>query len=128
MNPINQCPSCGGVLELRELACARCDIAVRGRFARCEFCDLPEEQLSFLRLFVSRRGNLREVERELGLSYPTVRSRLDDLLRALGYVVAPIPAADRQERKRRVLDDLREGRITPEDAVKALKDREKEVA
>jgi hypothetical protein len=128
MNPINQCPSCGGALELRELACARCDIAVRGRFARCEFCDLPEEQLNFLRLFVSRRGNLREVERELGLSYPTVRSRLDDLLRALGYVVAPIPAADRQERKRRVLDDLREGRITPEDAVKALKDREKEVA
>jgi hypothetical protein len=122
MNLINQCPGCGGALELRELACPRCDIAVRGRFARCEFCDLPEEQLNFLRLFVSRRGNLREVERELGLSYPTVRSRLDDLLRALGYVVAPVPAVDRQERKRQVLEDLREGRMTPEDAVKALKD------
>jgi len=122
MNPVTRCPSCAGNLDIRELACPRCDIAVRGQFSRCEFCDLPEEQLSFLRLFISRRGNLREVERELGLSYPTVRSRLDDLLRALGYVVAPIPVADRQERKRQVLEDLREGRITPDDAVKALKD------
>jgi hypothetical protein len=122
MNPVTQCPSCGGALEVRELACPRCDIAVRGHFPRCGFCDLPEEQLNFLRLFVSRRGNLREVEREMGLSYPTVRARLDDVLRALGYAIALMPAVDRQERKRQVLEDLREGKITPEDAVKALKD------
>ena len=120
--PVTQCPSCGGPLEVRELGCPRCDIAVRGQFHRCEFCELPEEQSRFLRLFVSRRGNLREVERELGLSYPTVRSRLDDLLRALGYQVSPVPVADRQERRRQVMEDLRAGRITPEDAVRALKE------
>lgn len=121
-SPVTQCPSCGGALEIRELACPRCDIAVRGQFPRCEFCELAEEQLNFLRLFISRRGNLREVERELGLSYPTVRSRLDDLLRALGYAVTPTPVANRQERRRQVVEDLRAGRISPEDAVKALKD------
>lgn len=120
--PVGHCPSCGGPLEVRELWCPDCDLAVRGRFARCEFCDLPEEQLSFLRLFVSRRGNLREVERELGLSYPTVRARLDDLLRALGYPVGPFSVADRQEQRRQVVEALKAGKITPEEAVKALRD------
>ena len=121
-NPVNQCPSCGETLEVRELQCPRCEVAIRGRFPRCGFCELPEDQLSFLRLFVSRRGNLRDVERELGLSYPTVRSRLDDLLRTLGYSVTPIPAVDRQERRRQVVEDLRAGKLSPEEAVKALKD------
>lgn len=120
--PVTQCPSCGGQLQVRELECPQCQVSVRGRFPRCEFCELPEEQLQFLRLFVSRRGNLREVEREMGLSYPTVRSRLDDLLRALGYAVTPTPVVERQERRRQVMDDLREGRIMPEDALRALRE------
>jgi len=62
------------------------------------------------------------VEREMGLSYPTVRSRLDDLLRALGYAVTPTPVVERQERRRQVMDDLREGRIMPEDALRALRE------
>lgn len=107
---------------MRELWCPACDITVRGRFPRCEFSDLPEDQLRFLRLFVSRRGNLREVERELGLSYPTVRARLDDLLRALGYPVSPAPLAQRQEHRRQVLDDLKAGTLTPEEALRALKE------
>jgi len=119
---VNQCPSCGGRLEVRELGCPQCEITVRGRFDRCEFCALPAEQLQFLRLFVSRRGNLRELERELGLSYPTVRARLDDVLQALGYPVSPVSAADRQERRRQALEDLSEGKITPEEAVRALRD------
>jgi hypothetical protein len=119
-----QCPSCGGRLEVRELGCPQCEILVRGRFATCEFCDLPEEQLNFLRLFVSRRGNLRELERELGISYPTVRARLDDLLRALAYPVSPTSAADRLEQRRHVLEELKGGKLTAEEAVRALKGRE----
>ena len=108
------------MVEVRELWCPECDVSVRGRFERCEFCGLPEEQLGFLRLFVSRRGNLREVERELGVSYPTVRARLDDVLKALGYAVSPPSALDRQERRREVLEDLKAGKMTAEEATRAL--------
>lgn len=95
---------------------------MRGSFPRCEFCGLPPEQVGFLRLFVSRRGNLREVERELGVSYPTVRARLDDLLRALRYSVSPVTAAEREEKKRRVLDELKAGSISAEEAARALRE------
>jgi hypothetical protein len=118
--PIQRCPACGGPLDVRELHCPACDISTRGKFERCEFCALPEDQLAFLRLFISRRGNLREVERELGLSYPTVRARLDDLLRSLGYPVSPTPALDRQERRRQILGELKAGEISPEEAIRAL--------
>ena len=118
---MDKCPSCGTQLEVRELGCPTCEVAVRGRFAQCEFCSLPDDQLNFLRLFVSRRGNLRELERELGLSYPTVRARLDSLLQTLGYA-ATMPVQERQERRKQVLEDLRQGRITPEDAVRLLKE------
>ncbi len=104
------------------MLCPVCEISLRGSFPRCEFCALPAEQRAFLRLFVSRRGNLREVERELGVSYPTVRARLDDLLRGLGYPVSPVSAADRQERRRRVLESLRSGELSPEQAARALRE------
>jgi hypothetical protein len=105
-----------------ELRCPDCDLSVGGRFERCEFCALAPDQLSFLRLFVSRRGNLREVERELGVSYPTVRARLDDVLAALGYPVSLESAAERRERRRRVLEDLKAGKVSPEEATRALRE------
>ncbi len=120
--PIDTCPSCGGKLDVHELGCPECGITVRGEFPRCEFCALPEEQLNFLRLFVARRGNLRELERELGVSYPTVRARLDDLLRALGYAVSPLSALDRQEKRRQVLEGLKDGRLSAEEAARKLKE------
>jgi hypothetical protein len=118
---VDRCPTCGGPLETRELGCPECELTLRGRFPRCEFCALPEEQLNFLRLFVSRRGNLRELERELGVSYPTVRARLDELLRALGYAVSAPSVQERQEQRRQVIEDLREGRLTPDEAARKLK-------
>jgi hypothetical protein len=120
--PMGRCPNCGSQMEVRELWCGSCDITVRGRFPRCEFCALSDEHLQFLRLFVSRRGNLREVERELGVSYPTARARLDDLLKALGYAVSTQSAAERQARRRQILDDLKAGRISPEEAARALRE------
>ncbi|MBN1460383.1 MAG: DUF2089 domain-containing protein [Armatimonadetes bacterium] len=118
---ISSCPGCGARLQVRELGCPECGIALRGDFRPCEFCSLPQDQLAFLRLFISRRGNLREVERELGLSYPTVRARLDDLLRALGYPTDAPSVRDRYEHRRRVLDDLKSQRITADQAVRELK-------
>jgi hypothetical protein len=119
---VDACPSCGHRLEVRELRCPACEISVSGAFERCEFCALPDDQLNFLRLFVSRRGNLRELERELGISYPTVRARLDDLLGALGYAVSPTSVLDRQERRRQILDALKAGEMSADDAIRALKE------
>lgn len=88
---------------------------VRGAFELNEFATLAPEHLEFLRLYIKVRGNLKEVERVLGLSYPTVRSRFDDFLRAIGYEPeAPDPQGA-------VLEQLERGEITPEEAARKLR-------
>ncbi|CAN5747761.1 DUF2089 domain-containing protein [soil metagenome] len=84
--PVEQCVSCGGQLEIRELHCRECDITIRGHFpmeSQGPFARLTDDQLAFLHLFVTSRGNMSDVERSLGVSYPTVRAKLDDLITAL---------------------------------------------
>ena len=84
----------------------------------CVFCALPAEQLKFLELFLRCRGNMRDVERTLGLSYPTVRARLDALLASLGYTVAePAPSEDQ---RREIVEALNAGRLTAEEAIALL--------
>jgi hypothetical protein len=102
LKQIESCPSCSGSLEIREFYCPVCDIQVRGRFApgeRSPFAALSDEQEAFLRLFVLSRGNLSDVERSLGVSYPTVRAKLDDLIAAVSALEeqaaqASAPAAE----------------------------------
>ncbi|MBB6098718.1 hypothetical protein HNR42_002153 [Deinobacterium chartae] len=90
-------------------------VTVTGRFALNEFALLEPENLEFLRLYIKVRGNLKEVERILGVSYPTVRSRFDALLRAIGY--EPENPDPRDE----TLMMLERGQISPEEALKRLK-------
>ncbi len=113
-----RCPACEGPLSVKVLLCPACGTEVSGRFAPNEFALLPREHLEFLRLFVKARGNLKEVERALGVSYPTVRARLDALLKALGYEDEEETRAGRLE----VLEALRRGEITVEEAVARLKE------
>jgi hypothetical protein len=115
-----QCPVCGGRLAVSELSCPSCDTTVRGTLDLCEFCQLPPEDLRFLRTFLRCRGNIKDVERELGISYPTVRGRLDSLLEKLGYQKV-VPKMGKQE-KLEILAKLERGEISPEEALKALKD------
>jgi hypothetical protein len=117
---LTECPVCDSSLGVTELHCRACGTTLRGEFApsRCPFCALPEEQLRFLELFLRCRGNMRDVERTLGLSYPTVRARLDALLTRLGYsVVAP---ADTAEQRREILDALNAGHLSPDEAIAQL--------
>jgi len=81
---ISTCPVCQGELTITRLHCRSCGTALEGEFGVGRFGRLEREQLAFLESFLRSRGNLKEMERELGISYPTVRGRLETLLRAIG--------------------------------------------
>jgi hypothetical protein len=117
---LTTCPVCDTTLTIAELACQACGTTLRGEFAasHCAFCALPDEQRQFLELFLRCRGNLRDVERTLGLSYPTVRARLDTLLATLGY--GPAPPPDAPDQRREILDALNAGRLSAEEAISLL--------
>ena len=82
---ISTCPVCAGELAVTRLACRSCGTTLEGEFSVGRFGRLTREQLSLLESFLRSRGNLRDMERELGISYPTVRSRVEALIRALGF-------------------------------------------
>jgi hypothetical protein len=122
---LGRCPFCGEELEVRRLQCPGCHTVMDGVFSLGRFQRLSPEHIAFLEVFVKNRGVIRDVEKELGISYPTVRSRLDDLVRALGYEVreevAPTESPDEAERRRDALERLKSGEITAEEALKLLK-------
>jgi hypothetical protein len=118
-----KCPVCSADLEVVRLQCTSCGTAVEGHFDLPKFSRLNPDQLAFLELFLRARGNIKEVERELGLSYPTVRARLDALLAALGYAVEPERRAETARRRREVLDALDAGTISAEEALRMLRER-----
>ncbi|MCL6623156.1 MAG: DUF2089 domain-containing protein, partial [Fimbriimonadales bacterium] len=100
-------------------------LTLRGRFRLSPFQKLDAEQTKFLLTFLRCRGVLSSVEKELGMSYPTVRARLDGLLKALGLVPAEVSPEERNrvaERRREVLEKLESGEISPEEAKKLLKE------
>jgi hypothetical protein len=119
---IGRCPVCENKLEVTRLYCRHCDTAVEGHFELGRFYELSPEQLQFLDIFVRCQGKLNRVQEELGLSYPTVRSRLHDVIRSLGYEVdededAAVTAEVRQE----VLAALQAGEIDSEEASRRLR-------
>jgi hypothetical protein len=87
--PPRDCPVCSSRLEITQLGCPTCGTGLVGRFEPCDFCGLDEPDLQMLRVFLASRGNMRDLERHLGVSYPTARARFDDLLRRLGLLPGP---------------------------------------
>lgn len=120
-NPIvGRCPVCAEALKVVRLECERCGTRLEGSFSLGRFQALDPEQLAFLETFVRSRGNIKDVERQLGLSYPTVRARLDAVIRALGFEV---PTEDPvAERRKEILRQLSEGKISADDAVRLLEE------
>ena len=82
--PPRDCPVCSSRLETTQLGCPHCGTGLVGHFAPCDFCGLDDADLDMLKVFLASRGNMRDLERHLGVSYPTARARFDDLLRRLG--------------------------------------------
>jgi hypothetical protein len=125
MHPlIGICPVCGETLEVTRLHCRNCDTALDGHFNVGAFDRLSPEQLAFAEAFIRNEGKLNGMERDLGLSYPTLRKRLDDLRRAMGFEVGsdeevtPAPISD--EERRQILDDLSAGKLSLEEAMQRL--------
>jgi hypothetical protein len=117
------CPFCGGLVDVTAFACRDCDAAVEGRFAPNKLAALDAAQAEFVLAFVKNRGNIKELERELGVSYPTVRARLDDVIRALGFKVGEDATAAEEARARRadVLAAVERGEMTAAEAADAIK-------
>lgn len=111
------CPVCGEQLIVTELHCKSCGTTIRGRFMLDELLRLNPQQLMFLKVFIKNRGNLSDVQKELGISYPTARNRLDDIVTTLGYEAR----SPRRDRASEILDRLERGEIAAEEALRLLK-------
>ncbi|MDX9873015.1 MAG: DUF2089 domain-containing protein [Clostridia bacterium] len=115
------CPVCGHGLSVSSLNCGYCSTKIEGEFALCKFCQLPDEQRDFIEVFIKCRGNIKDIEKELGISYPTVRNRLDAIIEALGYRVEKQVSPDWKSKKQEILNALDSGEISPEEATNQLK-------
>jgi hypothetical protein len=118
---IHECPICKQAFEVTRLHCRNCDLVIEGHFALGRFHNLSPEQIHFAETFIRCEGKINRVEEELRISYPTVRARLYELIRAMGYEVKedepqPTRSIDRQA----VLADLASGVITAEEAAQKL--------
>ena len=127
---VSRCPFCNSETEVTEISCVRCDVQIRGHFTLSRFEGLTPEQTQFLETFLRSRGVIRDVEAALGISYPTVRARLDSLLTALGLndaaVIAPpvtaqaTMAQDRTARRKEILAAISAGTLDAETGLDAL--------
>ncbi len=123
--PLSQCPVCQGELIVTRLHCPSCDTTIEGRFAGGHFPGLTEEQLDFIETFVRCEGRIKRMESEMGVSYPTIRNRLQEVIRAMGYEPDKDEIPDVSEEKRHaVLEDLDLGKISAEDAMRLLQSEE----
>ena len=120
---IEACPTCDSAkLSITEVTCDACGTQVRSRYSRCPFCSLTEDQQTFLLLFVRSRGNLKDLEKTLGVSYPTVRAKLDELVERLAPpTLAPesVPAIVPDSRQA-VLARVQAGELSPAEALALL--------
>ncbi len=118
-----QCPVCGEELHVTRLECGSCETGIDGHFALDRFSRLSPEHLAFLEVFIKNRGVIKDVEAELGISYPTVRARLDEAIRGLGFPAtaddALRPSQVREER-RQILEALRSKSISADEAASRL--------
>jgi hypothetical protein len=113
----SDCPVCGDHLHVTRLGCASCGSELAGVFTSCAFCSLDDADAAMLRVFLRSRGNLREVEKHLGVSYPTARLRVNQLLDRLGLADEPAPPALNREQ---ILSEVAAGALTPAEAQRLL--------
>ncbi len=116
---MTSCPICKKELVIREYHCPACGVSYKGEFTNSWISGLKPAQLEFVRLFITVQGNIKEMEKRLGISYPTVKNRLAEIIRAMGRdSAAPQDYSD-------IFSDLEQGFINVEEAVNMIETRRK---
>lgn len=111
------CPVCNYGMTITRLSCGSCHTTIEGNFMFSKFNYLDEEKLYFIEIFMKNRGNIKLIEKELNLSYPTVKKMLDETVSALGYNVTPEEDANVSD----VLDLVKSGDLTVAEALLKIK-------
>jgi|ERR1700752_1517475 len=120
-----RCPVCKSELEITRLHCPSCDTSIEGRFTGGPIAHLTAEHLDFIVTFVRCEGKINRMEQELGLSYPTIRNRLHEVIRALGFEPGKDETVEISSEKRNsVLEDLDAGKISADEAMRMLRGEE----
>ncbi len=121
MKRLDKCPSRGGVLAITEYTCQNCRTKITGTFSQDELLSLPYEPLDFLKVFKKNGGNLSELQKELNISYPTARSKLEELVPSLWFE----PANRQIQEASKIIRKLEEGDLKPEQAAELLRETKK---
>ncbi|MBN1326695.1 MAG: DUF2089 domain-containing protein [Candidatus Cloacimonetes bacterium] len=115
---LKKCPVCNGELEVIEYQCSRCQTSIRGRFRLGDLASLNLKQQEFVKVFICCGGNIKEVEKTLGISYPTVKNRLGEI----SDILCPSKEAD-PSLPDLLLADIESGKITVDEALEKFKKR-----
>lgn len=121
---INDCPVCHHELHVTKLECANCHTTIENRFHLSKWHSFSEEQMHFIETFILSRGSIKEVEKKLGISYPTVRGKLDDIIEIMTGEKAKEEKVSTKggQRKADVLEKLEKNEITADEAIRLMKD------
>lgn len=120
-NPIiNSCPVCGSTLHVSKLSCPKCHTDICGDFEMSGLANMNKEELTFVETFVRVQGNIKEMERVFGVSYPTIKKMLENVIAKLG---GGITATDTSVNKDELLEQIKNGEISVDDAIKKMKGR-----
>ena len=117
---LTRCPVCGDDLRIVRLECSACGSALQGNFTLGRLARLTREQLQFVEVFIRCRGKIKDVEEELGISYPTVVARLNEVVQAMGFEVRQ-EDADLAARRQQILDELAAGTVSAAEAATRLR-------
>lgn len=120
---MSHCPICNEPTTVTQIRCEICDLTIEGNFMVSGLASLSPEQLAFVELFLRCEGKFNRMEKELNISYPTVRNRLNEIVAAMGYDPEELEAedAEREAHRRDVLDQLSSGDLSPDKAVDLLR-------
>jgi hypothetical protein len=114
---IGECPICNSDLTVTKLECTECHTELSGQFQLSKFNYLTKEELFFIEVFIKNRGSIKQVEKELGISYPTVKKTLDEVIVSLGYEISEEDKVKKEE----VFAKLEKGEISATEAAKLIK-------